>query len=273
MTARAFALRVAAFLRRDFLFRWSYKFSFLYDMGALFSSLIALFFTDRMLSDAPPRTVTAYGTDYFTFALVGIAFLDYMWVSMRSFAQQVRFAQFTGTLEAMLATPTHPFTVILCQAAWPYLWTTIRAALYLVLGALVFGADLSRVDVSSAALFLVLMVVTFAGIGLTSAAVTLYLKQADPVTALVGGISFLFGGIVYPVESLPAFAQDVAWVLPMTHAVEGLRRAFLSGATPVDLWDHAAVLVAWAAFSFAMAALALRRVMKALSREGSFGAY
>ena len=39
----------------------------------------------------------------------------------------------------------------------------------------------------------------------------------------------LFGGIVYPVESLPGILQDVAWTLPMTHAVEGLRRA---GAKP-----------------------------------------
>lgn len=266
-------MRAGAFLRRDFLFRWSYKFSFVYDIGALFSSLVALFFTDRMLAASPPATVTAYGADYFTFALVGLAFLDYMWVSMRSFAQQVRFAQFTGTLEAMLATPTHPFTVILCQAAWPYLWTTIRAALYLVLGAAVFGADLSHVHLASAALFLVLMVVTFAGIGLTSAALTLYLKQSDPVTALVGGVSFLFGGIVYPVDSLPPVLQDVAWALPMTHAVEGLRRAFLSGAAPLELWDHAVVMTGWTAASFALAWLALRWVLKALSREGSFGAY
>lgn len=59
----------------------------------------------------------------------------------------------------------------------------------------------------------------------------------------------------------------------MTHAVEGLRRAFLSGAAPLDLLDHALPMMAWAAVSFVLAFVVLRQVMKALSREGSFGAY
>jgi len=267
------AARAWAFLRRDFLFRWSYKFGFLYDVGALFSSLVALHFTDRMLSASPPPSVAAYGTGYFTFALVGIAFLDYMWVSMRSFAQQVRMAQLMGTLEAMLATPTSPFRILCYSALWPYAWTTIRAALYLLLGALVFGADFHAVNVPSVLVFLVAMVAAFAGIGLASAALTLYLKQADPITAAVGGLSFLFGGIVYPVSALPESLQPVAWALPMTHAVEGLRRAFLSGTPLPDLADHLAMLALWALLSFVLAAWSLRRVLRVLSREGSFGAY
>lgn len=267
------ASRAWAFLRRDFLFRWSYKFGFLYDIGALFSSLIALSFTNRMIAAAPPPSVTAYGTDYFTFALVGVAFLDYMWVSMRSFAQQVRMAQLMGTLEAMLATPTSPFRILCYSALWPYAWTTIRAVLYLALGVLAFGADLESVNVLSVLVFLAAMIAAFAGIGIASAALTLYLKQADPITAAVGGISFLFGGIVYPVSALPEALQPVAWSLPMTHAVEGLRRAFLSGAPLADLWDHLAMLVLWALLSFLLAAGSLRRVIRVLSREGSFGAY
>ncbi|MBP7126079.1 ABC transporter permease [Myxococcota bacterium] len=265
--------RAWAFLRRDFLFRWSYKFGFLYDIGALFSSLVALHFTNRMLAAAPPPSVTAYGTDYFTFALVGIAFLDYMWVSMRSFAQQVRMAQLMGTLEAMLATPVPPFRILCYSALWPYAWTTIRAVLYLVLGVLVFEADFGAVNVLSAVVFLAAMVAAFAGLGIASAALTLYLKQADPITAAIGGVSFLFGGIVYPVASLPEALQPVAWALPMTHAVEGLRRAFLSGATLADLSGHLGMLVLWALLSFLLAAWSLRRVVRILSREGSFGAY
>jgi len=267
-TARAWA-----FLRRDFLFRWSYKFGFLYDIGALFSSLVALHFTDRMLAPSPPPTVTAYGADYFTFALVGIAFLDYMWVSMRSFAQQVRMAQLMGTLEAMLATPVSPFRILCYSALWPYSWTTLRAILYLVLGTLVFGADLGQVNPLSAITILLAMIAAFAGLGVTSAALTLYLKQADPITAAIGGVSFLFGGIVYPVSALPEPLQAVAWALPMTHAVEGLRQAFLAGAPLPALLDHLGMLALWTLASFALAAVSLRWVLRALSREGSFGAY
>ena len=265
--------RARAFLRRDFLFQWSYKFGFLYDLASLFSSILTLYFVSRLFSETPPASVAAYGTDYFTFSLIGMAFLDYMWVSMRTFAQQVRMAQFMGTLEAMMATPTHPFLIILGSATYPYLWTMLRSAVYLALGVTVFGARFGTVNVASVALFLGLIVLTFGGIGIGSAALTLYLKQSDPLTSLIGGLSFLFGGIVYPVQSLPGILQDVAWALPMTHAVEGLRMALLAGQSPVELGPQALVLLVWAAIAFPLAFFTLSRVLRILSRQGSFGAY
>jgi len=265
--------KAAAFIRRDFLFQWSYKFGFLYEIASLVSSVVTLFFVGKMIGKTPPESVAAYGTDYFTFALIGMAFLDYMWVSMRTFSQQVRMAQFMGTLEAMLVTPTHPFAVIFYSAAYTYMWTTLRSVVYLVLGVTVFGASFGQIHVGSVLMFVTLIVLTFSGIGLASAAMTLYLKQADPLTALIGGVSFLFGGIVYPVQSLPELLQKVAWALPMTHAVEGLRQALLSGGSPVELWDHAVILLAWGAVAFPLAFWLLARVLKTLSRQGSFGAY
>lgn len=270
---RAFLAVTAAFVRRDFLFQWSYKFGSLYEVGTLFASVLTLFFVGRTVGETPPRALEAYGTDYFTFTLIGIAFLDYMYVSMRTFAQHVRMAQFMGTLEAMMMTPTSPFAIIVASAAYTYLWTILRSVLYLVFGALVFGAAFGAVNGVSVLLFVVLIVLAFSALGLLSAALTLYLKQADPFTGLIGGISFLFGGIVYPVQSLPGWMQDVAWLLPMTHAAEGLRQAFLNGRTPADLWQHAAVLAAWALIAFPVSAWTLRRVLAILSREGSFSAY
>ena len=264
---------VAAFIRRDFLFHWSYKFWFLYEIGSVVSSVLTLYLVGRMFGDHPPAAVAAYGADYFTFALVGMAFLDYMWVSMRTFAQQVRMAQFMGTLQAMLATPTPPFAVIVGSASYTYLWTAFRSLLYLALGVGALGARFPAVNVAAAMLFVAAMVLTFSGIGVASAAMTLYLKQSDPLTSLIGGVSFLFGGIVYPVESLPEPLQRVAWTLPMTHAVEGLRRALLLGDSALDLWPHAAVLLLWAALVFPLSVIILRWVLQVLSREGSFGAY
>ncbi|MBM4396965.1 MAG: ABC transporter permease [Deltaproteobacteria bacterium] len=271
--ARVILARAAAFVRRDFLFQWSYKFGFVYEVGSLFSTLVTLYFVGRMFGGEPPAAVAGYGTDYFTFALVGMVFVDYMWVSMRTFAQHVRMAQFMGTLEAMLVTPTRPFGVVLYSATYTYLWTLLRSVVYLLLGTSLFGARFADVDVVAAAVFSLLTVLAFAGIGIVSAAMTLYLKQSDPLTSVIGGVSFLFAGILYPVQSLPPVLQDVAWALPMTHAVEGLRQAVLQGRTVADLWPHAAVLGAWAAVAFPVAFLVLRRVLRGLSREGSFGAY
>ena len=172
-----------------------------------------------------------------------------------------------------MATPTHPFMIILGSATYPYLWTTLRSAIYLVLGVTLFDAHFGNVNIASVLMFLGLIMLTFGGIGIGSAALTLYLKQSDPLTSLIGGVSFLFGGIVYPVQSLPEVLQDVAWCLPMTHAVEGLRMALLTGQSPIELAPHALVLLAWAVIAFPLSFFTLSRVLRILSRQGSFGAY
>lgn len=270
---RAFLVRAGAFLRRDAIFHWSYKFGVLYEAGAILSTLATLLFVGRMMAEAPPPTVVAYGTDYFTFALVGVTFADYMRVSMGTFASGVRTAQMMGTLETMLAAPVQPFWIVLHSGTYAYLRTFVRSAVFLGLGIGFLGASFPAVNIPAVVSFTVLTVLAFAGIGLASAAMTLYLKQSDPLTSLIAGLSYLFGGIVYPVQSLPPLLQDVAWCLPMTHAVEGLRRAMLSGAGVADLGSHAIVLTLWAAASFPLSWLLLKWVIRRLSREGSFGSY
>jgi len=263
---------LAAFLRRDILFQMSYKIGMLYSVGSVFAQLLTVFFVSRLFGDHLPEAIARYGRDYFSFALVGLAFLDYMYVSMQTFSQHTRIAQLMGTLEAMLQSPLHPFAIIAFSGAYTYLWTILRSTVFII-GGILLGADMSDANIFSALVFVVLIVFAFSGIGIASSAMTLYLKQSDPLTGLLGGISFLLGGIVYPVQSLPAWLQKVAWLLPMTHAVEGLRLAILQGYGILELWEHAVFLIGWTAFFFPLAFLVLREVIKALSAEGSFGAY
>jgi ABC-2 type transport system permease protein len=260
------------FLRRDFLFQMSYKVGMLYSVGSVLAQLLTVFFVSRLFGDHLPKEIARYGRDYFSFALVGLAFLDYMYVSMQTFSQHIRIAQLMGTLEAMLQSPLHPFAVIAFSGAYTYLWTVLRSMVFII-GGVLLGADMSSANILSALVFVMLIVLAFSGIGIASSAMTLYLKQSDPLTGLLGGISFLLGGIVFPVQSLPSWLQKVAWFLPMTHAVEGLRLAILQGQGIFDLLEHAGFLVIWTVFFFPLAFFILKAVIKALSAEGSFGAY
>src|SRR5262245_56903750 len=64
---------------------------------------------------------------------------------------------------------------------------------------------------------------------------------------LVFSVMFLFSGVFYPVDSLPPWAGWIAWVLPLTHAVN-VARAFVDGTTPLlrDLaWMAAATVGAY----------------------------
>jgi len=261
-----------AFLRRDFLVKWSYKVGFLYQLGSMLSGIFTLYFVGRMMANHTPPAVKLYHTDYFTFSLIGVAFVDYMFVSMRTFASNMRVAQILGTLEAMLMTPVDPVEIVFFSATYPYITTLLRSVLVLLLG-LAFGAHFGRINVLSTMAFVLLTLLVFTGMGLISAAITLYIRQSEPVSSLFAGLSFLLGGILYPVQSLPHWLQIVSWTLPMTHAVEGLRRSLLFGDTIAKSGAHLLFLGAWAVVLFPLGLYSIRLVVNHLAKKGSFGEY
>lgn len=56
---------------------------------------------------------------------------------------------------------------------------------------------------------------------------------------------FMFSGVFYPLESLPAFVGVLAQILPLSHAVE-LARPLVIGEWPSDVALHVSVLLAYA---------------------------
>ncbi len=73
---------------------------------------------------------------------------------------------------------------------------------------------------------------------------------------------FLFSGVFFPVTSLPAAAQAVAWLLPLTHAI-ALVRPLMTG-TPLGPWfRHLMVLMLYAgAFGYLAIVGARKRMIK-----------
>jgi lipooligosaccharide transport system permease protein len=69
----------------------------------------------------------------------------------------------------------------------------------------------------------------------------------------------LFSGVFFPVESLPVLLRGVAWVLPLSHAVELSRDATLGRAPGwAGVW-HVAYLIAWCAGGWWIAHRRFRR--------------
>jgi len=66
---------------------------------------------------------------------------------------------------------------------------------------------------------------------------------------------FLFSGTFFPIESLPAVIQPIAWLSPLWHGVELCRELMLGtvGDTPLLALIHALVLVTIAAIGVAVA--------------------
>lgn len=265
--------RMGAFLVRDFYVETSYRLSFLFTIGGVIVRALVFYFLSAFIETAAGPILGDYGGDYFSFVIIGIALGGYFSVGLTSFANALRQAQMTGTLEAMMMTPTPVSWLILGSAAWSYVYTTFRVLVYLVVGALFLGLDLSRANYLAASVVLLLSIIAFASLGILAAGVIMVIKRGNPVTAVFGNVSNLIGGVFYPVAVLPVWLQAVAYLLPITYALRAMRGALLAGASWADLVPDLLALSLFCLVLLPLSLLVFRFAVDRARAEGTLAHY
>jgi ABC-2 type transport system permease protein len=263
---------LAAFLKRDFLIEISYRTSFVMQAFGIFFSSLIWYFVARLV-DAPRTTPGLAGVDYFAYVLTGIALLHYLTSAMLSFAGKIRSEQMSGTLEAMLVTPTPIGTIVLGSSLWDFLLTSVKVLAYLLVGTLIFGVVLHLGNLLPALVIIGLTILAFSGIGILGAAFVLYLKRGDPITYLVSSGSALFGSVFYPAEDMPAWMETLSRFLPITYALRALRASLLRGEPLAALLPDLQILLAFIAVLLPTGILAFRFAVRKARQEGSLVQY
>lgn len=262
-----------AFFKRDLSLALSYRLSFLMQMASIFFSVAMFYFLAQLFGTALVPQLEEYGGDYFSFVLIGLAFSGYMGLSLSGFAQSIREGQVMGTLEIMLLSPTRLSAILLSSSLWSYMLTTVRVLVYLLLGVLIFGFSLSQANFFTALVVLVLAITSFSGIGILSAALVLIVKKGDPVAWALGGASSLLAGVYYPIAVLPDWLEPISRFLPLTYALDGMRKAMLNGSSLYDVRFDILALLGFTVVLTPLAFLVFRKALKRAKIEGSLIQY
>jgi len=223
--------RALAFLRRDWRLQLSYRFSFLLQFFGIFFNLLVFYFLSKLVGDSAAPYLEPYGGNYFAFVLIGLAFSGYFGVGLNSFSANLREAQTTGTLEAMLMTPTRLSTVIMSSSIYDYGFVTFQVFVYLALGGLLFGVQLDKGNTPAALVVLVLTIIAMTSLGIIAASFIMVLKRGDPVTLLISSLAVLLGGVYYPVQLMPQWLQQLSRLVPITYSLDAMRRTLLADAS------------------------------------------
>jgi ABC-2 type transport system permease protein len=262
-----------AFLVRDFYTEISYRLNFFLGIGGIFLRAILFYFLALFIGEAAAPLLRDYNGDYFAFVLIGIAFGSYFGVGLTGFAGALRQAQTTGTLEAMMMTPTPVSLIVVGSAVWSYTYTTFRVLVYLLIGTLLLGMNLSGANYLGALVSLVLSIIAFASIGIITASVIMVIKRGDPITAVFGNLANIIGGVFYPVEILPGWLQIIANLLPITYALHAMRLSLLSGATWPELTRDLLALAIFCLVLFPLSLIIFRAAVNRARLEGSLTHY
>ncbi|MDE3135186.1 MAG: ABC transporter permease [Acidobacteriota bacterium] len=254
--------QIGQLFRRDMLTARTYRVAFLFDaVNALFGAASFYFLSQFVASDKLKSSLD--GASYFAFALIGLAFFDYLSAGLNAFDTSIDDARRNRTLEALLVTEASLPVILAGSAIYPFVLTSVRTGVYLVWGVILFHLPLGSADWLGALLILLFSILAFAGLGIISASYQMLFKRGNPAKWIFLGISGLLGGMMYPVSILPPVLRTLARLIPLTYSLEGMRAALLEGAGIGRLWPQITALGIFAVvllpLSFLVFAWALRR--------------
>jgi ABC-2 type transport system permease protein len=262
-----------AFVRKDFIAASSYKLSFIMQLLNIILSVAVFFFMAKLFGSAIIPHLKPYGGDYFSFVLIGVAFSDYLGIALGSMAGTIRGGQVMGTLEALLVTQTEIPTIVISSSLYSFIWTSIRVIAYLAVGAWGFNMNIQSANYGGALLILLLTIIAFSSMGIISASFIMVLKRGDPISWVFTNLSWLLGGLYYPISVLPEWLQKLSYLLPITYALEGMRLALLKGYSIAQLSNTILALLIFSAIMLPISILCFKYAVKRAKIDGSLTQY
>ncbi len=266
--------RAAAFVRKDLRIALSYRLQFLFQFSQVFFSVMLIYFIGKMVSAAGGAGVlTAYGADYFSFALVGLAVNSYPKTGLITVTNELRQMMNQGVFEALCAGPVEYKWLLLYTTLWPFLFETVRVGFYFLLGVLFFGLTFPHANWPGAGVVLLTTIPIFLMLGVLSCSILIVVKKGDPINWIFSSLSGLLAGTMFPVAVLPPWLQAVAFCLPLTHALEALRRCLLTGSTLGDVRRHLLALAVFAAVLLPITIVTSNFCLAQARRSGAFSTH
>ena len=261
-----------AFLRRDLREALTYKLSFVSSAVSILLSSATFYFVAKLVPDGVPA-LGPFGGDYFGFAVVGVAFASLLGMFQEGLPAVVRSAQISGTLEALLVTPASVPSILFGSSLYSLLVQTVRTALHLGVAAALFGLAFGRINVPGLLAVGALTVLCFLSVGVLSASFILVYKSGNPFGWLLGTVSGLFGGVVFPVALLPAWLRWISSLLPVTYALDGMRKSLLASAGFGEILPDVVALAVFDAVLLPVSLVAFRLAVRKAKKDGTLAQF
>jgi ABC-2 type transport system permease protein len=234
------------FFWRDLIIARSYRTVFVLEAMEAFFGTATLYYVARLVDSAAVRQELPQGESYFAFSLVGYVFLDYLNAALNTFDNSLVEARDSGTLEHVLVTQTSLPVFLAGSSIYPFVSTTLRIAVCIAWGAILFGFPLGEANWVAVAGVLIASLLSFSGLGILSASYVLLFKRGNPAKWLFLGFTGLTSGTLFPVSVLPRGLQFFAQLNPVKYALDAMRGALLAGSSVEALWRPVLVLLGFA---------------------------
>lgn len=199
-------------------------------------------------------------TNYVNFLAPGLMIMIVMMTVMTGIPEAISKEKEMGTFDGMLSAPISQMSVIIGKTAALCTRGFVQCVIILALAMLLFGVTIQG-NLLLAFLMLLLGIFSFIGLGIL--AISMSGDQASGtmiVNLLIFPMIFL-GGILYPLQQMPWYMQDISKFIPITYAADALRKIILLNAGIGDVLFQMIILVAFGVVTMAIAVPLFRKSM------------
>ena len=264
--------KIWALIRASWLSASSYKLGVVFSFGSLILSVIPIFFVTRALQTTMADVIKGQGDQYFAFLIIGLIALNIVTSTIYALPGGLQNATSTGTLEALLATPTSVTAMLVGLSGYEVLFSLVRS-LVMLLTAAVLGAQIEWLRLGASLPIIGLVVLAHLPIAIVTAAMVLAFRTRGPLPQVVLMLSSFLGGVYYPTTVIPGWIESISAFIPLTYGLTALRAILLEGRSIASVWREISILLAFTGVATALSALAFRAALRYARRVGNLAQY
>lgn len=215
------------------------------------------------------RQLTGSG-NYLAFVLIGAMISTFVFSALWGVGNSLREETYWGTMEYIIASPTHPLVILIGKTLAEWAWSTVMAVFQAAIIGIFFGVRFTIDKVLPIVLLVGLLMIGFYGFAIAFAGFTLLIKEVHGWVHTLEWIFFLFSPIRYPVQVNPITAV-VSTLIPLTWALVAIRGIILLNRSEVNLWQTVLILVAMDVVLITAGYFVFLYLEKKTRRDGTVG--
>ncbi|HMK47696.1 MAG TPA: ABC transporter permease [Methanocella sp.] len=199
--------------------------------------------------------------NYFDFIAPGLLMMIVMMGAMTGIPRAISHEKEIGTFDGILAAPVSDISIIFGKTIAQTVRGFVQGIIVLVIAILIFGVHIQIASIPLAFGLLFLGIFSFIGLGIL---LTSLANNEETATILMTVLQFpmmFLTGVFFPIQQMPWFMQDLSNLLPLTYAVEAMRKVMILNAGIQDVLPEVALLVVFGVIMLVIAIPVFRRSM------------
>ncbi len=166
--------------------------------------------------------------NYFEFMAPGLMAMVIMMAAMTGLAGSISRERELGTLDGILSAPISRLSIVLGKSFAQGVRGLLQAVVTLILAVVLFGVAIHG-SLWLLALLLLLTVFSFIGIGIMISAIAAEQETAMTIMMTLTFPMIFLSGAFFPIQQMPTAMQWISKAIPLTYAVEALRKCIVLG--------------------------------------------